>query len=150
MDREIAKVERSVSIRLAITLTWAPLVVSMLWLDGTNDPLRGSPLWPFDGHSAVAAFALGALLSALLYVWLRARPEIGRGYYLAAGVLNGSIVGIFFTLASKPDDDVVQRLPHMYLTGIGCGIVISQIIYGTFKSDERRHGPDPSLERTRD
>jgi len=122
----------------------------MFWLKGTRDPLDGSPLWPFEGHSSVVAFALGTLLSSLLFAWLRARPEARRAHYLAAGLFNGAIVGIFFTLASAPGDSVVSRLPHIYVSGIMAGIVISQVIYVTFRSDRRRHGPNTSLERTRE
>jgi hypothetical protein len=122
----------------------------MLFLEGTRDPLKGSPLWPFEFNSAVVPFVLGTAIFWAAYGWLRARPTFRREMFLLAGLLNGLVVSVFYLVVADPRSEIYHRLPKMTVAGIATGLICSQIIRAVIANDRARHGPNISLERTRE
>ena len=150
MDTSEVNIERSRSFRLIGILGWLPIVIPMLWLGGTRDPLKESALWPFEFNSAVVPFLLGTAIFWAIYGWLRAKPTFRREEFLVAGVVNGLVVSAYYSVVADPGGEIYHRLPEMTVAGIATGLICSQIIRAVLASDRARHGPNTSLERTRE
>jgi hypothetical protein len=109
-------------------LSMLPVVAALGCLHGIEDPLRGSPYWPFDGNSGVVPFGLGVGLAWLLYC--RAlRRGAGRMVYLAAGLISGAVVGTSYVLMSPGGTVTEERILGMYVLGLVFGGIASQLVY---------------------
>lgn len=140
MDTSGFKLERWHSFRLIGALGWLPLVIPMIWLEGTSDPMKGSAGWPFEANSALVPFCLGTVIVLVMYGWLLARSGVRRSVFLLPGLVNGSVVSGYYLVVADPGGEIYNRLSQMTVAGLVTGLICSQLIYAVVENDRaRRH-----------
>lgn len=112
----------------------------MIWLEGTSDPMKGSIGWPFEANSALVPFCLGTVIVLVMYGWLLARSSFRRSVFLLPGLVNGSVVSLYYLVVADPGGEIYNRLPQMTVAGLVTGLICSQLIYAVVENDRaRRH-----------